>query len=74
MRTTLRLDDDAVKKIQAYSQSRQISLGRAASDLIRHGAQYQLKTSKRSGLPVLEAPEDFPVMTTEKVKELLSQE
>jgi len=33
MHTTLALEDDAVKAIQAYAKSRQVSLGKAASDI-----------------------------------------
>ena len=74
MRTTLSLENDAVKAIQAYARSRRLSLGKAASELIRRGTRYQLRTRKVNGLPVLDAPDDFPVITTERVRELLDEE
>ena len=46
MRTTLLLEDDAVEAIQAYAKSRRLSLGKAASELVRRGARYQVKTRK----------------------------
>jgi hypothetical protein len=52
----------------------QLSLGRAASELIRRGACYQLATRKFNGLPVFDAPDDFPAISTERVRELLDEE
>ena len=74
MRTTLALEDDAFEAIQAYAKRRRLSLGKAASELIRRGTIYQLATRKVNGLPVLEAPEDFPLITSEQVRELMDEE
>lgn len=74
MRTTLSLEDDAIKAIQAYARSRRLSLGKAASELIRRGARYQLGIRRVNGFPVLDAPDDFPTITTERVRELLDEE
>jgi hypothetical protein len=49
-------------------------MGRAASELIRRGVCYQLRTRKLNGLPVFDAPDDFPAITTERVRELLDEE
>jgi hypothetical protein len=49
-------------------------MGRAASELIRRGACYQLGTRKLNGLPVFDVPDDFPAITTERVRELLDEE
>ncbi len=38
-------------------------MGRAASELIRRGVRYQLGTRKLNGLPVFDAPDDFPAIT-----------
>lgn len=70
MRTTLSLEDDAVEAIQEYARSRRLSLGKAASELVRRGAHYQVGTRKVNGLPVLNASDDFPVITSERVREL----
>ena len=74
MRTTLSLESDATKAIQAYAKRHRLSLGKAASELIRRGTLYQLGTRKVNGLPVLDAPEEFPLITTERVRELLDEE
>jgi len=74
MRTTLSLENDAVKAIHAYAKSRRLSLGKAASELVRRGARYQLGTGKVNGLPVLDASDDFPVITTERVRALCDEE
>ena len=74
MRTTLSLEDDAIKTIQAYAKSRRVSLGAAASELVRRGARYQVGTRKVNGLPVLDASDEFPVVTSERVRELCDEE
>jgi len=74
VRTTISLEDDAVEAIQAFARSRRLSLGKAASELIRRGSLFQLGTKRKNGLPVLDASDDFPVITTEHVHELLEEE
>ena len=73
MRTTLSLEDDALKIIQTYARSHRLSLGKAASELVRRGARYQIGTRKVNGLPVFDAPNDFPRITTGQVRELLDE-
>ena len=74
MRTTLSLEDDAAKAVQAYARHRRLSLGKAASELIRRGFRYQLQIRQVNGFPVLDAPADFPAITAKRVKELLDEE
>ncbi|HLN03307.1 MAG TPA: hypothetical protein VK335_28705 [Bryobacteraceae bacterium] len=74
MRTTLSLDDDAIESVKTYAQNHHLSLGQAASELIRRGSRYQLGTRKVNGLPVFDAPGDFPRVTTRGVRELLDHE
>ncbi len=74
MRTTLSLDDDVLQAIHDYAERRHISLGKAASDLVRRGARYQLGTKTVNGLPVFDAPPEFPTISTELVRELSSEE
>jgi hypothetical protein len=49
---------------------RHLSLGKAASELVRRGTRYQLGTRRVNGLPVFAAPDDFPVITSKRVREL----
>ena len=74
MRTTLALDNDAMEAIQAYARNRRVSLGTAASELIRRGTCYQLETKKVNGVPVFQVPDGFPAITAERVRELLDEE
>jgi hypothetical protein len=74
MRTTLALDNDAIEAVRAYARANRKSLGNAASELIRRGARYQLPIIRVNGLPVLAAPEGFPKITSEQVRDLLADE
>lgn len=74
MRTTLSLHDDATKIIRAYAKQRKLTLGRAASELVRRGAEYQVGIRRMNGFPVFDAPADFPVITNRRVRELLDEE
>jgi hypothetical protein len=74
MRTTLSLEDDVIQTIQSYAREHGVSLGKAASELIRRGSRYQLGIRTVNGLPVLDAPEDFPPVTTKRIRELLDEE
>lgn len=74
MRTTLSLQDDAVKVIREYAKRRRLSLGQAASELVRRGARCQLGIREKNGLAIFDTPDDFPVITSERVRELLDEE
>jgi hypothetical protein len=73
MRTTLALEDEATEAVQGYARDHGVSLGKAASELIRRGTKYQLGIKYLNGLPVLDAGEDFPLITTEQVSRLLDE-
>jgi hypothetical protein len=74
MRTTLTLEDDAMEAVQVLAESNRISLGKAASELIRRGSRYQLGIKTVNGIPVFDVPADFPSITSEQVKKLLDEE
>ncbi len=74
MRTTLAIDDDVMELLRNHAVKRGISLGAAASELIRNGARYQLPTKRVNGLPVFDVPADFPPVTGELVRRLLDEE
>jgi hypothetical protein len=74
MRTTLSLENDALKAIKEYAKNRRLSLGKATSELVRRGAHYQVGIRKVNGLPVLDASDDFPAITSERVRELCDEE
>ena len=74
MRTTLTLENDAARAIRSYAERRGVSMGKAASELIRRGARYQLRTRIVNGIPVFDVPEDFPLITADRVQEILDEE
>lgn len=39
MRTSLNLDDDVLERLRHYAEDRSVTLGKAASELIRKGLQ-----------------------------------
>jgi len=51
-RTTLHLEDDAMKVARAHAARHRVSLGRAVSELVRAAAERPLMTEDRSGLRV----------------------
>jgi hypothetical protein len=63
-----------MKAVRAYARTSQLSTREAASELIRRGVRNRLGTRKLNGLPVFGAPDDFPAITTERVRELLDEE
>jgi hypothetical protein len=60
VRTTLALDSDAIMAIQTYAKAHDVSMGKAASELIRRGAKFRLGVRMVNDIPVLDAPADFP--------------
>jgi hypothetical protein len=63
-----------MKAVRAHARTNKLSMGRAASELIRRWVRNRLGTRKLNGLPVFDAPDDFPAITTERVRELLDEE
>ncbi|HTQ60762.1 MAG TPA: CopG family transcriptional regulator [Candidatus Solibacter sp.] len=70
MRTTISLDDDVVQEIKTYAKSRDVSIGKAVSDLVRRGLRAPLRTRIVNGFHVVELPPDSPTVTSEDVKKL----
>jgi Family of unknown function (DUF6364) len=74
MRTTLSLDDDVVEIAKDYAAVRNLSLGAAVSELVRKGIEAPLRVRLVNGLYVADLPPDSPVVTAERVKELMDEE
>ena len=70
MRTTLSLDDDVLREVKVYAESRDIALGKAVSELVRRGLAAPLRTSLVNGFHVVDLPSDSPVVTSEHVRKL----
>jgi uncharacterized protein YbbK (DUF523 family) len=69
-RTTLQLEDDAMKVAKAHAERHRLTLGQAVSDLVKKGAERALATEERSGLRVLRFNRRSPKVTTARVDEL----
>lgn len=74
MRTTLHLDDDAYQLAVRYAKARGIGLGKAASELLRRGAQVKVRTRRVNGLVVFDPPPEAPEVTPAQVRQLLEEE
>ena len=70
-RTTLQLEDDAMKVAQAHAHRHKLTLGQAVSDLVRRAAERPLVTDERSGLRVLRLSSRSPKVKTARIDQLL---
>ena len=73
MRTTLNLDDDALRILREYSDARSLALGKAASELVRKAANAAVPTRLVNGFVVFDIPPGGPKISSERVKELESE-
>ena len=74
MRITLNLDDDAHRLLKSYAKARSISLGKAASDLVRRGFNAPVELRLKNGFYSVELPPASPKVTSEHVKRLIEDE
>jgi hypothetical protein len=70
MRTTLSLDDDVFREVKAYAESRDVSIGKAVSELVRRGLHAPLRTRLVNGFHVVELPPASPPVSTADVDKL----
>ena len=69
-RTTLQLEEDAMRLAKAHAKLHSITLSQAVSDLVRKGVKRPLVTEQRSGLLVLRLDRRSPTVTPTHVEEL----
>jgi hypothetical protein len=69
-RTTLQLEDDAMKMAKAHAERHRLTLGQAVSELVRKAAERPLVTEERSGLRVLRLSPRSPKVTAARVDQL----
>jgi hypothetical protein len=74
MRTTLNLDDDVLEILREYSETRSLPMGKAASELVRKGANAPVQMEKVDGFWRVVLPKSGPKITSEDVKRLLEDE
>ena len=70
MRTTLSLDDDLVPHVKTYAESRDITVGKAVSELVRRGLHAPLRTRMVNGFHVVELPSGSPLVTSEHIQKV----
>lgn len=66
------MDDDLLPQVKSYADSRDISLGRAVSELVRRGLNAPLRTRIVNGFHVADLPPDAPKVTAEHIYNLLA--
>ena len=69
-RTTLLLEDDAMKVAKAHATRHHLSLGEAVSELIRKATDHPLVTEDRNGLRVLRLNRRSPKISASLVDQL----
>jgi hypothetical protein len=69
-RTTLQLEDDAMRVAKAHAARHRLTLGQAVSELVRKAAERPLITEERSGLRILRLDRRSPKVTAARVDEL----
>lgn len=74
MRTTFNVDDDVLRKVKSYAESRAMSVGEAATHLMRRGLSAKVETRLVNGIHVVVLPPDSPKISSERVKRLLEDE
>lgn len=73
MRTTLTLDDDILRDVHVYAESRSLAVGKAVSELVRRGLRVPTPTRKVNGLEVFDIPRSSQPVTSKRVKKLESE-
>jgi hypothetical protein len=73
MRTTLNLEEDALKLARAQARRSRVTLGKAVSALIRKAVQQPVATVDRQGLRVVQLPDDSPRVSSEHIDKLLAE-
>jgi hypothetical protein len=70
MRTTLSLDDDLVSQVKRYAETRDITVGKAVSELVRRGLNAPIRTRVVNGFHVIDLPAGSPPVTVEHIRKL----
>lgn len=74
MRTTVSLDDDAIRIAREYAKSRSLALGKALSELVRRGYTLPRPIRSVNGLQVFDLPPGSERVTRSRVRELQDED
>jgi hypothetical protein len=69
-RTTLKIEDDALRVAKVHATRHRMSLGAAVSELVRQAADRPLATESRNGLQIVRLSRHSPKVTTALVEKL----
>jgi hypothetical protein len=69
-RTTLQIEEDALRAAKAHAERHRLTLGQAVSDLVRRAADASLSTGERSGLRIVRLSHRSPKVSAARVDEL----
>jgi hypothetical protein len=69
-RTTIQLEDDAMRVAKAHAARHRLTLGQAVSELVRKAAERPVATEERGGLRVIRLRRDSPRVTAALVDKL----
>ena len=72
-RTTLQLEDGAMRVAKAHAARHRISLGQAVSTLVKQGAERPVVTVERNGFRVLRLDRGSPKVMAAHVDALLDE-
>jgi hypothetical protein len=74
MRTTMSIDDDVMEQVKQYAGNRSVSMGEAATELLRRGLTRPLPTRIMNGLHIPILPPSGVKLTSEMVEKLESEQ
>jgi hypothetical protein len=69
-RTTLQIEEDALRAAKAHAERHRLTLGQAVSDLVRKAAEGPLSTDERSGLRIVRLNHRSPKVSAARIDEL----
>ncbi|HVT05501.1 MAG TPA: CopG family transcriptional regulator [Thermoanaerobaculia bacterium] len=69
-RTTLQIEDDALRVAKVHASRHRLTLGQAVSELVRQAADRPLVTDARNGLRLVHLSRRSPKVTTALVGKL----
>jgi hypothetical protein len=69
-RTTLQIEDDALRAARAHAERHRLTLGQAVSDLVRKAAEAQVATDERSGLRIVRLSQRSSNVPAARVEQL----
>lgn len=69
-RTTLQIEDEALRIAKAHAARHRLTLGQAVSEMVKQAAERPLVTEERSGLRIVRLKDRSPKITAALVDQL----